>query len=471
MKLFPDTLAGRLFLILVGGMVLAASLTYAMVYWERTAELANYRQRTDAERLASMIRLVDALPAEARSAAQKAMDRQRMRISFVPPIDQSDGAPAPAVAEALDAILGGNRLVNLSRLGEEPCRFSSSTTEALGKTIECRVTIYRVNARLQDGTPLSIEASLRSLRPEPFFVRPYALLMFVALVVLSVLLAVRVATRPLRRLEQAAEALGQDLDRPPLDETGPRELQLAARTFNAMQARIHTYVAERTHMLAAITHDLKTPLTRMRLRIEQVTQEPLKSALANDIAGMLGLIDDGLALVRSHDDSAPLVDVDLRSLVDSVCADSLDAGGEVKWEGGFASVPPLRVTGRPDSLRRVFANLLDNAIKYAGSVAVSLATEMHGERLYAVVMMRDEGPGIPAQHLGDVLKPFFRVEQSRSRDTGGSGLGLSIAVNILRSHGGALDLRNREAGGLEVRVRLPASQVVKCDGSPGNPVG
>ena len=461
MKFLPDTLAGRLFLILVGGVVLAVSLTYALVHWERTSELTTYRQRTDAERLASMVRLIDAMPAEARNAAQQAMDRQRMRISFVPPVDQSDGTPASAVADALGAILGGERLVNLSRLGEEPCRFNPATTEAVGKTIDCRATIYRVNARLQDGTPLSIEASLRSLRPEPFFVRPYAALLFVGLVIVSVLLAVRVATRPLRRLEQAAEALGQNLDRPPLDESGPRELQLAARTFNAMQARIHAYVAERTHMLAAITHDLKTPLTRMRLRIEQVTQEPLRAKLAQDVAGMLGLIDDGLALARSHDDGTPLLEVDLRSLVDSLCADALEAGVEVKWESGFGSSPPVRVKGRPDSLRRVFANLIDNASKYAGRVTVKLAVEKCGEAPYALVSMQDNGPGIPERHLNDVLRPFFRAEQSRSRDTGGSGLGLSIAANILRAHGGDLELCNRPAGGLEVRVRLPALDVAK----------
>lgn len=460
MKFFPDTLAGRLFLILVGGLFLATSLTYVLAHWERTTELTVYRQRTDAERLASMIRLVDALPADARSAAQQAMDRQRMRISFVPPVDQSDGVAAPAVAEALDAILGRDRLVNLARLGEEPCRFGSPGTAAATKTIDCRVTIYRVNARLQDGTPLSIEASLRALRPEPFFVRPYALLLFVALVIVSVLLAVRVATRPLRRLEQAAEALGRDFDSPPLDEAGPRELQLAARTFNAMQARIHAYVAERTHMLAAITHDLKTPLTRMRLRIEQVTPEQLRTAFVRDIAGMLGLIDEGLALARSQDDSTPLVEVDLRSLVDSVCADAHEAGVEVQWESGFGSTPPVRVKGRPDSLRRVLSNLIDNAAKHAGRASVTLELEQ-GAALYALVRVEDDGPGIPEQHLKNVIKPFFRVEQSRSRDTGGSGLGLSIAANILRAHGGDLALCNRPAGGLEVRVRLPALDVWK----------
>lgn len=471
MKLFPDTLARRLFLILVGGMVLASSLTYALVHWERTAELTTYRQRTDAERLASMIRLVDALPADARLAAQQAMDRQRMRISFVPPVDQSDGTPAPEVAEALGTILGGNRLVDLARLGEEPCRFSSSATEqAVARTIDCRVTIYRVNAKLQDGTPLSIEASLRALRPEPIIVRPYALLLFIVLVIISVLIAVRVATRPLRRLEQAAEALGRDLDRPPLDESGPRELQLAARTFNAMQARIHAYVAERTHMLAAITHDLKTPLTRMRLRIEQVAQEPLKAKLTQDVAGMLGLIDDGLALARSLDDSTPLVEVDLRSLVDSVCADALDSGVEVQWDSGFASVRPLRAAGRPDSLRRVFGNLIDNAAKYAGRVEVVLAAEGSDGKMQATVCVRDRGPGIPERHLRDVLQPFFRVEQSRSRDTGGSGLGLSIAANIVRAHGGELSLRNRDGGGLEVQVRLPVRYIAKAERPLPSPV-
>lgn len=468
-RYLPDTLAGRIFVILVGGVLLAASLTYALVQHERSLELAAYRQRTDAERLASMIRLVDALPAGARSAAQQAMDRQRMRISFEPPDASPEGAPAPAVAEALATILGGERPLALARLGIEPCRLEARADAQVPRSIECRITVYRVHTRLHDGTPLRLDAFLRVMQPEPVLMRPYALALFLGLLVASVLIAVRVATRPLRRLEQAAEALGRNFDRPPLDETGPRELQLAARTFNAMQAHIRDYVAERTHMLAAITHDLKTPLTRMRLRIEQVAQAPLQAKLAQDVAGMLALIDDGLALARSIDDGLPMVEVELRSLVDSVCADAREAGVDVRWESGLASAAPLRVAGRPDALRRALWNLIDNAAKYAGSVEVTMAVAQGAGKSQAEVRVRDHGPGIPERHLADVLKPFFRLEQSRSRTTGGSGLGLAIAANIARAHRGELALRNCADGGLEACIGLPVSEAAPAQRAAAPP--
>ena len=458
----PRTLAGRLFLILTGGMALAVALTYTLVRIERARELSQFRLRTDAERIGSVIRLLDALPADARPAALQAMERQR-GVRELPIAAKTDGAgePVPALAEALGSFLGAERPVALWRVREEPCRFprAGPSVEAqphLG-AVDCRVVVYDTRLHLSDGTPLSLEVPLRSLRPEPpFLLRPYALALFVALLAASALLAVRVATRPLRDLVSAADALGRDIERPPLVQQGPREVQVAAKALNAMQSRIRSHMEERTHMLAAITHDLKTPLTRMRLRLEQVPNAELKSRLAQDVAAMQSLIDDGLELARSLDDKTPFVELDLRSLVDSVCADALDAGMPVTWDGAGRWVPVIRVKGRADALRRALSNLIDNAVKYGGSAGVRLARQETAAGVAARVIIRDMGPGIPQEHLENVLRPFFRVEESRSRDTGGTGLGLTIAANIIRSHGGLMGLSNHPEGGLEAWLELPA---------------
>ena len=454
----PRTLAGRLFLILVSGMLLAVALTYTLVRAERERELAQFRLRTDAERVGNIIRLLDALPVDARPAALQAMGRHGVRLLPVDRQTKPDGVPAAAVAEALGAILGGDRPVGLWRRPEEPCRFASSGGEApprLG-AVDCRVVLYEVRLPLSDGTPLAVEVPLRSLRPEPpFLLRPYALVIFVVLIAASALIAVRVATRPLRNLADAAEALGRNLERPPLTEGGPRELQMAARAFNAMQTRLRTHLEERTQMLAAITHDLKTPLTRMRLRLEQVPSPELKGKLGQDVATMQSLIDEGLDLARSLDDKTPFVELDLRSLVDSVCADAVEVGMNVAWEGRAGAGPLIKVRGRADALRRALSNLIDNAVKYGGRAHVSLSWEVSSQGGAARVLVRDEGPGIADAQLENVLGAFVRLEGSRSRDTGGTGLGLTIAANIVRSHGGHLTLRNHPGGGLEASVELP----------------
>jgi len=460
MTLAPGTLGGRLFLILVTGMLLAVGFAYTLVRIERGNELSQFRLRTDAERIASIIRLLDALPPEARPAAQRAMERQHVRVLPAGTDARGGGEPVAVLADTLASVLGGDRAVELWRLGEEPCRFVPAGPQAdpvarLG-SVDCRVIVYRARLQLADGTPLAIDVPLRSLRPEPpFLLRPYALLIFVALIAASAMLAVRVATRPLRDLVTAADALGRDIERPPLVEKGPRELQVAAKAFNAMQTRIRSHIEERTHMLAAITHDLKTPLTRMKLRLEQLSDPALKSRLALDLAAMQSLIDDGLKMARSLDDQTPFVELDLRSLVDSVCADACEAGMEVAWEGDCGTPRLIRVRGRADDLRRALSNLIDNAVKYGRRAQVNLSQEESEQGVWARISVRDRGPGIPGAHIQDVLRPFYRVEESRSRETGGTGLGLTIAANIVRAHGGELTLRNRPEGGLEAAVKIP----------------
>ena len=262
----------------------------------------------------------------------------------------------------------------------------------------------------------------------------------------------QLATAPVRRLTAAAAALGLDLDRPPLAVGGPTEVRRGARAFNAMQAQLKRREAERTHMLAAITHDLQTPLTRLRLRLEKVTDPSLRTALLADQAAMETLIREGLDLARAaSSESGPLRSLDVDSLLQSLRDDAVEAGARVEVTGRCEA--DLRT--RPEALKRCVGNLLDNALKHAG--AAELAAVRRGAVVELTVAGR--GPGVPADQLQAVLDPFVRLETSRSRETGGVGLGLTIARLMTERAAAELTLTNRSGGGLIATVRLTANEL------------
>jgi signal transduction histidine kinase len=214
-----------------------------------------------------------------------------------------------------------------------------------------------------------------------------------------------------------------------------------------MQARIRQYIFQRTQMLAAITHDLQTPLTRMRLRLEKVPDVELQERLIGDLSAMQEMVREGLVLARSMDTTENMHMLDLDSLLEAVCADAADAGQQVELKGQAG----IAMLGRPMDLRRCLGNLIDNAVKYGRNARVCVE-RMNGA---ARVRIRDSGPGIPAAEIGRVFDPFYRVETSRSRESGGTGLGLTIARNIAEQHGGSIALANHPEGGLEVTLVLP----------------
>jgi signal transduction histidine kinase len=254
-------------------------------------------------------------------------------------------------------------------------------------------------------------------------------------------------TRPLKQLAQAAKDLGQDINRAPLALAGASEIRQASAAFNAMQARIRQYIFQRTQMLAAITHDLQTPLTRMRLRLEKVGDQELRERLIGDLSAMQQMVREGLDLARSMDTTETMQMLDLDSLLDSVCADAADANQDVTLAGRAN----LAMLGRPLDLRRCLVNLIDNAVKYGQQARVMVDRAGGAAR----IRIRDDGPGIAGRELAKVFDPFYRVEGSRSRESGGTGLGLTIARNIAEQHGGTITLANHPDGGLEATLMLP----------------
>jgi signal transduction histidine kinase len=306
-----------------------------------------------------------------------------------------------------------------------------------------------LHMRLADGALLTAE--LRSIRLPMSWWGGVIFLAQVLAVVLLTWVAVRQATRPLLRLAEAAEALGTSMRCEPIAEDGPLEVARAAAAFNAMGRRIKEHLAERVRILAAISHDLQTPITRMRLRADLMEHPALRGKFQADLDAMQVLVEEGIAYARSADrvtEAACLVDIG--ALLDTLVCDYVDAGHSVQLGGQLACI----VMTRPHTLRRIVMNLTDNALKFADQVDIAV-TRVGPDRL--AVCVRDRGPGIAPEHLAEVFQPFFRIENSRNRNTGGTGLGLAIAQQLSLALHGTLTLANRAGGGLEATLVFPIS--------------
>jgi signal transduction histidine kinase len=280
---------------------------------------------------------------------------------------------------------------------------------------------------------------------------PYRLLLSLAVLLAAViavtLIAVRWVTRPLQTLAQAAQNLGEDINRPPLDESGPLEVSRAARAFNTMQQKLVKFIADRTRIFAAMSHDLKTPITRLRLRAELLDDAELRAKFVKDLVEMEAMVGAALDFMRGVDQHAAAQPVDIMALIESLQADAREVGGDVAIEGAAHSA----FRGHAQTLKRCLSNLIDNALKY-GQRAIAVVADSPAA---LTITVRDAGPGIPEPELERVFEPFYRLEASRNRATGGSGLGLTIARNVARAHGGSLVLHNRPGGGLEAVLTLP----------------
>ncbi|WP_342666764.1 ATP-binding protein [Phenylobacterium immobile] len=251
---------------------------------------------------------------------------------------------------------------------------------------------------------------------------------------------------PIAQFAEAAERLGRDPSAPPVTLTGSSEIAMAARALNDMQERLKRYVDDRTAMMGAIAHDLRTPLTRLRFRIEALPEDQ-HAKISSDLDQMEAMISAALNFVRDATRPGERTPLELSSLLDSLCDEMTETGASADMESDEKVV----VEGDPMALRRLFANLLDNAVKFGGAARVRVFRDSD----MAVVEIDDDGPGVPAEDVERVFEPFYRREPSRSRQTGGIGLGLAVVRSIARGHGGDVTLRNRP-GGLTAVVRLPA---------------
>ncbi|MFO1421704.1 MAG: ATP-binding protein [Candidatus Competibacteraceae bacterium] len=472
MRPLPQSLFGRLLLFLTGGLIVAQLLSAAILLQDREQALYHAIGGHVAQRIAAIVDLLDTLDDSERRRLVTALDLPPTRISLDLPwetaIEPDERYHTALFRGLLKRQLGPERPFQLEINDdlpppppptERPRWLAPAPPPSPPRDWTDRPPRWRrhammlglrnfvVQVRLGDGATVTFQQML----PEEVIAWPVRLLLILLVLLISVAvlaaLAVRALTRPLAVLAAAAGELGRDIRRPPLDENGPLEVRRAARAFNTMQERLIRYIEDRNRILAALSHDLKTPITRLRLRTELLDDAPLREKFLTDLDEMQRMAQASLDFLRGGEDSEPIAPVDLDALLESLRDDAEDTGHEVSITG--AARQPLRC--RPLALKRCLTNLVDNALKYGQHAEIAVADTP--ARLTLTV--RDRGPGIPAVELERVFEPFYRLENSRSRDTGGTGLGLSIARNIARAHGGELTLRNHPQGGLEAVLELP----------------
>jgi hypothetical protein len=313
-----------------------------------------------------------------------------------------------------------------------------------------------VSLRLPEGGWLNVTVKLEPPRPwhSPTFLA--AFLLMTAAAALLTLWAVRRLTAPVRTLARAAEALGRDVNAPPLPEDGPLEVAIAAAAFNTMAGRIRRFVRDRTELLTAIGHDLRTPITRLKLRAEFMEDDEQRRKMLLDLDELEAMVSATLAFGRDATSTEPVSALDLAELLRTILDEAADAWPEAAEKLRYDGPAHLTVRARTLALKRALANLVANAVNYGGGAVVRLTAPAAGVSDGALTIeVEDNGPGIPPQELDRAFEPFHRGEPSRNRETGGVGLGLPIARNILRAHGGDVTLANRPMGGLRATVTLP----------------
>jgi signal transduction histidine kinase len=445
-KAFLGSMTGRVFITLLLGILISATLTQLAADLERQRVIEQQRDQHLLERAEQLVMATEIVPASARSVYLGVANRPGLRLELAAPRQLAEPS---WFARSLAARLGEGYRITSAAGRPASCDMPHQHTVLYGLIrTQWRGACEALNVRLRDGQ----EMRLSVLPPRSAFTGPetdYRTVIGLFLLSIAALAYVvaRMTTRPLKVLARAAQDLGQDINRAPLALSGVSEIRQASAAFNAMQARIRQYIFQRTQMLAAITHDLQTPLTRMRLRLEKVSDAELQERLIGDLSAMQEMVREGLLLARSMDTTENMHTLDLDSLLEAVCADAVDAGQQVVLKGSAG----MAMLGRPIDLRRCLGNLIDNAVKYGRDAHVCVERVTGAVR----VRIRDHGPGIPEGELARVFDPFYRVETSRSRTSGGTGLGLTIARNIAEQHGGSIALANHPDGGLEVTLMLP----------------
>ncbi|MHA6324002.1 ATP-binding protein [Roseivivax sp. CAU 1753] len=445
-RLFPDTLAGR-FALLLATAILAANLIGLGV-------LSFQQQRFDRqtvddrsiERIAALVPVLEAVDADTQQAIVRdaSMRHAQVRVAATPLVTQTaTDRRSVSIAERLGDALGrdGVRVAFIDQ-PRRPAATDRAATSRSDSVLAVSIALAPRQGRTEwlNVTARSRSVGTGSIKGEPF-------LTFLALSLLCVLgvgaVFARRLTKPLRQLSQAARAAGRGDRSARVAEEGPREMREAAHAFNAMQSEISRFDAERMRMLAAVGHDLRTPMTSLRIRAEMVDDDEQRDAMVRTLDEMTVMADGLVSYAKDGRDGEEMQSLDLDALLAKLCD---DRGAQ------YRGAPGIRVMGRRVGLGRAIGNLIDNALRYGTDATVTLVRDDKS----AVVTVADSGPGIPPDRLDDMFHPFTRGDDSRNIGTGGAGLGLAIARTIILAHGGSITLENRDSGGLRATVRLQA---------------
>lgn len=466
MRAITKTLRGRTLLRVAIGTLVSHLLGLLIYLASNASSISQTREQLVVDQIATLARLFEVMPAERRQEIVDKLSEKSFRIRLQ---DASDIVREEAASDdtatfrrLLALALGGDindqvlaqyRQRTSERLEisdddeEPPIADRQIIARRVAQWFRFRERLY-VSVQLSDGTWLNVRVRGR---PVALFFNSGLVLSLTLTMLVVFLITARAISRPLRglaRFAEAAEALGLNVEHAaPLPEDGPYEIRRAASAFNGMRNRIQTLIEDRTHMLAAMSHDLRTPLTRLRLRLEFLPDSSERSKMLRDIADMEEMVNVTLRFISHSVADEHRESVDFVNLLTELCVDMDNPLPEFELDGQRA----IRITCAPVAIRRAFTNLIDNARRYGkgAQLRVRLVPDE------VLVEVSDHGPGIPESERENVFRPFYRLEPSRNRDSGGSGLGLAITRSVIRAHGGDVTLHDAAGGGLLVRVRLP----------------
>lgn len=452
-SLLPASLFARMALILLAGLLATQSLSLWLHWGERAEVVTEARGLHLADRIADAIRRLEADPTPGHRRAIAQMQSNDLRVSLIDENEVNPTAPRGQIQATIAARLGSGREVRSpggmggGMMGRGMgYGAGQGMGYGMGRMVQDS-SARSFDVRLNDGQWVRVTATLAPdapALPRDFYIH---LLLSLAIVVAVVMLVVRQATRPLRQLAQAADNLGQNLDAPPLVEAGSTEVRTAAQAFNRMRDKLRRLIDERSRALAAVSHDLRTPLTRLRLRSELIDDDRLREQMTADIDAMAQMIDATLDYLRGLRENEPVRAIDINALLASLSEDFAALCRPIAVEGQAAA----SYSGRLSALRRAIQNLVDNAFKYGRNPRIVVNDDADT----LCITVEDDGPGIPPEALERVTEPYYRPDAARATDTGGVGLGLSIVRDVALLHGGELLLANRPQGGLTASLRLP----------------
>ncbi len=473
LTLVPRSLAGQLIALILTAIIVSQLFTLWLFTDERRAALLELAGGTVVSRTAALVELLDDTPPQLHEQIRNAASSPLLYywISARPALEETGSGPVDLrIRHNLQRELGEHRVIR-SKVGRNitvpryhrPGRTArqreilqnrtgaQTRTSAQSRTDKRRniPLIVAMSVQLDSGQWLNMASRVNFQRTS--LIRTFITVGIMAVAVIIIIaLTVRRLTRPLKGLAQAADQLGRGDEAAHLTEAGPPEVRGAIRAFNVMQERLTRFIRDRTAMLAAISHDLRTPITSLRIRAEFIEDEENRNRVIQTLDEMQRMVEATLAFAKDEANRETSSRVDLGEFLDAIVTDYQDMKQPVTLDGATGS-GRLVLACRPIAMRRALRNLIDNAVRYGEAAQVRYAADAD----HVTITITDRGPGIPAEQLERVFEPFLRLETSRSEDTGGIGLGLAIARSNIHAHGGTLTLANAPEGGLVVTVTLP----------------
>ena len=459
-RLLPRSLIGQLALVMALALLVAQAINFGLVFSERTRAVRTQVEGPAVARFVGLAQRATPLPAAQRPSLIEERGRRRGRYSFdaeaIVPAQSSDERITARIRDQASDIglqirdaraMVSDEPLPPPRLEPGEAQRGNAVPREWGERERMSQTL-RLSLQFPDGTWLN--GRMFTPRPDPWIWLKLAastLLIYLILLAAVVLIAIRLG-RPLRDLTAAAKSFEGRGEAPQVEERGPADVRRALVAFNAMSERVSAMLDEKDRMLGAIGHDMRTPLASLRIRVESMEPAAEREKVIDTLEEMTAMLEETLALARAGRATEAVRPIDLNALADAVVEEFETLGQKVEMLAGERVVAEVQ----PNLLRRALRNLIENAVRHAGSARVSVRSL--GDRV--ALEVADDGPGIPEAELANVVEPFVRLEASRNRETGGSGLGLTLARSAAQAHRGSLTLENRPEGGLLARILLPA---------------